>query len=187
MRSIWIIQLLLRTLIDVSLQQCLRRYANIWAPNVTGEEKFFGPNPAEDRTRDSPHKNPTLYRVAIKAGLYRKAVQVFIYIYPVTLQISQPATYCVTDLPRPNQANVSLTLCLARWPADGRSWFHWAANSQRLLEITSFLSPEITSFWHSVPSIRTNCSLFSQYDLAAGLATNSLPSPGVTSPLTNPR
>ena len=25
------------------------------------------------------HKNPTLYRVAIKAGLYRKAVQVFIY------------------------------------------------------------------------------------------------------------
>ena len=32
--------------------------------------------PAEDRTRDPPHKNPTLYRVAIKAGLYRKAVQV---------------------------------------------------------------------------------------------------------------
>ena len=32
--------------------------------------------PAEDRTRDRPHKSPTLYRVAIKAGLYRKAVQV---------------------------------------------------------------------------------------------------------------
>ena len=56
----------------------------VGAPDVTGEETFFGPYPAEDRTRDPPHKNPKLYRVAIKAGLYRKAVQVFIYIYPVT-------------------------------------------------------------------------------------------------------
>ena len=48
----------------------------VGAPNVTGEEKFFGPDPAEDRTRDPPHKNQTLYRVAIKAGLYRKTVQV---------------------------------------------------------------------------------------------------------------
>ena len=39
------------------------------------KENIFGPDP-EDRTRDPPHKNPTLYRVAIKAGLYRKAVQV---------------------------------------------------------------------------------------------------------------
>ena len=56
----------------------------VGAPNVTGEEKIFSPNPAEDRTRDPSHKNPTLYRIAIKAGLYRKAVQVFIYVYPVT-------------------------------------------------------------------------------------------------------
>ena len=54
---------------------------------VTGKEKFFDPNPAEDRTRGPPHKNPTLYRVAIKAGSYRKAVQVFIYIYPVTFSL----------------------------------------------------------------------------------------------------
>ena len=32
--------------------------------------------PAEDRTRDPLHANPNLYRAAIKAGLYRKAVQV---------------------------------------------------------------------------------------------------------------
>ena len=31
--------------------------------------------PAEDRTRDSLHVNPNLYRAAMKAGLYRKAVQ----------------------------------------------------------------------------------------------------------------
>ena len=40
------------------------------------KKNTFGPDPAEDRTRDPPHKNPTLYRVATKAGLYRKAVQV---------------------------------------------------------------------------------------------------------------
>ena len=56
--------------------------------HVTSAEKFFGPDPAEDRTRDPPYKNPTLYRIAIKAGLYRKAVQVFIYIYPVTFSLS---------------------------------------------------------------------------------------------------
>ena len=32
--------------------------------------------PAEDRTRDPLHAQPNLYRAAIKAGLYRKAVQV---------------------------------------------------------------------------------------------------------------
>ena len=48
-----------------------------WAPNVTGEKMeiaFFpdrGSNPGRLRDR------PTLYRVAIKAGLYRKAVQVY--------------------------------------------------------------------------------------------------------------
>ena len=40
------------------------------------KKNIFGPDPAEDRTREPPHKNPTLYHVAIKAGLYRKAVQV---------------------------------------------------------------------------------------------------------------
>ena len=39
------------------------------------KKNIFGPYLAEDRTRDPPHKNPTLYRVALKAGLYRKAVQ----------------------------------------------------------------------------------------------------------------
>ena len=42
-------------------------------PNVTGEETFFGPDPDGDRTWIARLKNPTLYRVAIKAGLYRKA------------------------------------------------------------------------------------------------------------------
>ena len=41
------------------------------------KKNIFRPDPAEDRTRETPHKDPaTLYRVAIKAGLYRKAVQV---------------------------------------------------------------------------------------------------------------
>ena len=35
------------------------------------KKNIFGPDPAEDRTRDPPYKNPTLYRVAIKARLYR--------------------------------------------------------------------------------------------------------------------
>ena len=48
-----------------------------WVPNVTGEKMeitFFpdrGSNPGRLRDR------LTLYRVAIKAGLYRKAVQVY--------------------------------------------------------------------------------------------------------------
>ena len=32
--------------------------------------------PTEDRTHDLPYKNPTLYCIAIKAGLFRRAVQV---------------------------------------------------------------------------------------------------------------
>ena len=43
-----------------------------WAPNVTGEKNVK----AENRTGNTPHKNPTLYHVALKAGLYRKAVPV---------------------------------------------------------------------------------------------------------------
>ena len=41
------------------------------------KKNISGPDPAEDKTCEHPHKNPTLYRVAIKAGLYRKAVQVY--------------------------------------------------------------------------------------------------------------
>ena len=36
------------------------------------KKNLFGPDPAEDRIRDPPHKNPTLYRAGIKAGLFRK-------------------------------------------------------------------------------------------------------------------
>ena len=43
---------------------------------VTDEETFFGPYPAEDRTRIARGESQTHYCVAIKAGLYRKAVQV---------------------------------------------------------------------------------------------------------------
>ena len=49
-----------------------------WAPNITGEKmeiKHF--SPTGDRTRSAGLKSPTLYHVAIKAGLYRKAVQVY--------------------------------------------------------------------------------------------------------------
>ena len=45
--------------------------------NVKGEEKLsiiF--SSAEDRTRDPLHANPNFYRAAIKAGLYRKEIQV---------------------------------------------------------------------------------------------------------------
>ena len=45
--------------------------------NAKGEDKLpiiF--TPAEDRTREPLHTHPNLYRAAIKAGLYRKAVQV---------------------------------------------------------------------------------------------------------------
>ena len=47
-----------------------------WAPNVTGEkmEITFFPNRGSNLVRWT--QSPTLYRVAIKAGLYRKAVQV---------------------------------------------------------------------------------------------------------------
>ena len=43
--------------------------------------------PAEDRTRDPSIYSLALYHVAIKAGLYRKAVQVYyiLNLYPVTL------------------------------------------------------------------------------------------------------
>ena len=47
-----------------------------WAPNVTGEkmEIIFFPDRGSNPVRWT--QSPTLYHVAIKAGLYRKAVQV---------------------------------------------------------------------------------------------------------------
>ena len=43
--------------------------------------------PAEDRTRDPSNYSPALTHVAIKAGLYRKEVQVYDIpnLYPVTV------------------------------------------------------------------------------------------------------
>ena len=48
-----------------------------WAPNVTGEkmEITFFPDRESNPVRWT--QSPTLYHVAIKAGLYRKAVQVY--------------------------------------------------------------------------------------------------------------
>ena len=43
--------------------------------NLTGEENIFGPDPTDDRTNDLSHANPTLYNIAVKAGLYRKAAR----------------------------------------------------------------------------------------------------------------
>ena len=56
---------------------------------VTDEENFFGPDPAEDRTRDPLNKNPTLYRVAIKVGLYRKAVQACYIPLPCDMELKR--------------------------------------------------------------------------------------------------
>ena len=47
---------------------------HVGKPNVTGEEKIFGPDPAEDRTLDPLHVKQTLYHVAIKAGFYSDGV-----------------------------------------------------------------------------------------------------------------
>ena len=48
-----------------------------WAPNVTGEkmEITFSPDRGSNPVRWT--QSPTLYHVGIKAGLYRKAVQVY--------------------------------------------------------------------------------------------------------------
>ena len=61
----------------------------VGAPNVTGEEKIFRPDPAEDRTRDPPHVKRILYHVTIKAGLYRKAVLVCYIPIPCDTYVTQ--------------------------------------------------------------------------------------------------
>ena len=61
----------------VPLLPTAKTWTHIEPQNVRGEDKLpiiF--TPAEDRTRDPLHANPNLYRAAIKAGLYGKAVQV---------------------------------------------------------------------------------------------------------------
>ena len=54
-----------------------------WAPNVTGEkmEITFFPGRGSNPVRWT--ESPTLYHVAIKAGLYRQ-YKCLIYLYPVT-------------------------------------------------------------------------------------------------------
>ena len=47
-----------------------------WFSHVTGEKILITFVPAEKRTRNPPHVKQTLYHIAIKAVLYRKAVQV---------------------------------------------------------------------------------------------------------------
>ena len=60
-----------------------------WAPNVTGEkmEITFFPNRGSNPVRWT--QSPTLYHVAIKAGLYRKAVQVYHIPIPGDINIRQ--------------------------------------------------------------------------------------------------
>ena len=55
--------------------------------NATGEEKSHAP--AEDRTGDPSIYSLALYHVAIKAGLYHRAVQVYYIpnLYPVTFKL----------------------------------------------------------------------------------------------------
>ena len=48
-----------------------------WAPNVTGEKMGITFFPDQGSNQGRLRDRPTLYHVAIKAGLYRKAVQVY--------------------------------------------------------------------------------------------------------------
>ena len=66
-----------------------------WAPNVTGEkmEITFFPNRGSNPVRWT--QSPTLYHVAIKAGLYRKAVQVHHIRIP---GIKDGMAHCIHDL-----------------------------------------------------------------------------------------
>ena len=51
---------------------------------VTGEKMLNTFCPGRGSNQDLLRGSQTLYRVAIKAGLYSKAVQVYIYLHPVT-------------------------------------------------------------------------------------------------------
>ena len=62
-----------------------------WVPNIRVEKTLFrdrGSNPSRLRDR------PTLYHVAIKAGLYRKAVQVYHIPIPGDTQFSLSESRC---------------------------------------------------------------------------------------------
>ena len=49
-----------------------------WAPDVTGEKMLNTLSPGRGSNQDILRGSQIIYRVAIKAGLYRKAVQVCI-------------------------------------------------------------------------------------------------------------
>ena len=51
---------------------------------MTGEEKYLPTWPGWGSNPDLPGGSQTVYRATIKAGLYSKVVQVYIYLYPVT-------------------------------------------------------------------------------------------------------
>ena len=78
----------------VPLLSAAQTWTHTEPQNVKGEEKLpiiF--TPAEDRTRNPLHTHPNLYRSAIKAGLYRKAVQVYYIPYTATYS-GILGTYC---------------------------------------------------------------------------------------------
>ena len=64
-----------------------------WAPDVTGEKILITNAAAGNLTPGRLSERPTLYHVAIKAGLYRKAVQVYhtytyyYFIFPLHFKI----------------------------------------------------------------------------------------------------
>ena len=64
-----------------------------WVPNVIGEkmEITFFPDPGSNPVRWT--QSPTLYHVAIKAGLYRKAVQVYHIPIPGDIHIFKSPCY----------------------------------------------------------------------------------------------
>ena len=58
-----------------------------WAPNVIGEKMLNTFCPGRGSNQDILRGSQTLYRVAIKAGLYRKAVQVCIVPNITTVEV----------------------------------------------------------------------------------------------------
>ena len=61
----------------ISLLPAAQTWTHTEPQNIKGEENLnIILTPARDGTRDTLHAHPNLYRAAIKAGLYRKVVQV---------------------------------------------------------------------------------------------------------------
>ena len=62
----------------ISLLPAAQTWTQTEPQNIKGEENLnIILTPARDGTRDTLHAHPNLYRAAIKAGLYRKVVQVW--------------------------------------------------------------------------------------------------------------